>query len=48
MLEIPAGEKGKRKAAEIFVHDRATGKLVEEKIPNYIKVAMRYFLLSLS
>jgi phosphatidylserine decarboxylase len=40
-LEIPSGEKGKRKPAEIMVHNRETGKLEEEKIPNYIKIAMR-------
>jgi len=27
--------------SRIMVHDRATGQLVEERIPNYIKVAMR-------
>jgi hypothetical protein len=32
---------GKRKPAEIMVHNRETGKLEEEKIPNYIKIAMR-------
>lgn len=40
-LTVPTGEMGKRKPAEIMVHNRETGKLEEEKIPNYIKIAMR-------
>jgi hypothetical protein len=40
-LTVPTGELGKRKPAEIMVHNRETGKLEEEKIPNYIKIAMR-------
>jgi hypothetical protein len=40
-LTVPTGEVGKRKPAEIMVHNRETGKLEEEKIPNYIKIAMR-------
>jgi phosphatidylserine decarboxylase len=35
------GERRKKKAAKIMVHDRESGQLVEEKIPGYIKVAMR-------
>jgi len=40
-LRIPTGELGKHKPAEIMVHNRETGKLENEKIPNYIKIAMR-------
>lgn len=40
-LTVPTGEAGKRRPAEIMVHNRETGKLEEERIPNYIKIAMR-------
>jgi hypothetical protein len=37
-VSVREGKEGKYK---ILVHDRLTGKLVEEKIPEYIRVAMK-------
>lgn len=37
-VSVREGKEGKYK---IMVHDRSTGKLVEEKIPEYIRVAMK-------
>ena len=33
--------EGRSSKTRIIVHDRYSGKLVEEKIPDYIKVAMK-------
>ncbi|KAL6068953.1 phosphatidylserine decarboxylase [Balamuthia mandrillaris] len=40
-IEFRGSDGKKKKVSKIMVHDRATGKLVEEKIPHYIKVSMR-------
>jgi phosphatidylserine decarboxylase len=40
-IPAPLGESDKHKPTEIIVHNRETGNLETEKIPNFIKVAMR-------